>query len=85
MGGKSIMLNAYNYFTGVIGRVSADYPRLPEHFGMNNGEFQHEQDRLRNESGHGVVCVDDVEKTIIDQQSSIMDGYVGSWEQWKYS
>lgn len=79
------MLKAYNYFTGVMGGVSADYPRLSEHFGITNEEFQHEQDRLREEPERGIVGVEELAESIVEKRSSMMDGYVGSWEKWRDS
>jgi hypothetical protein len=77
------MLEAYNHYTKFTGKVSADYARLPEHFGINNDEFENEQERLRGESGYGIVGVDDLKEQILQERTSIMDGYVGSWEEWK--
>jgi hypothetical protein len=74
------MLEAYKHYTGAIGKVSADYPRLPEHFGMNDEEFNNEQERLRGDPSHGVVGVEDTEERVLGQTYSIMDGYVASWE-----
>ena len=79
------MLKAYNNFTGAKGGVSADYPRLPEHFGITNEEFQHEQDKLIKEPERGIFSVDDLAEGIVEKSSSLMDGYVGSWEKWRHS
>ncbi|MFW5451480.1 MAG: hypothetical protein ACKE9I_07780, partial [Methylophagaceae bacterium] len=80
---REVMLAAFNHFTRMAGQVTADYPRLPKHFGMTNEEFGDEILRLKNNPPYGIVGVEELAQGIIDQRSSIMNGYTGSWIRWE--
>lgn len=72
---RDVMLEAFNHFTDVDGQVTVDYPLLPEHFGLNNNELQ--------PSNNDIVGVDEIIDDIFDNAGSLMNQFIGGWQNWK--
>ena len=77
-----VMLKAFNHFTQMYGQVTTDYPRLSKHFNMSDEEFDQEVIRLKDNPEESIISVEDIFDSIIEQRSSVMEGYVSSWEEW---
>lgn len=79
---KEAMLQAFKELTLKDGQVTTDYPRLPEHFNMTDEDFEQATIHFKKDLSAGIVSIEDIADSIIEQRSSIMDGYISSWEGW---
>jgi hypothetical protein len=70
---KSVMTKAFNTHLGQSIATSTDGSRLPKHFGVDNKDF--EVIRPTNQDIVNLASVD-----IYSDDSSVMEGYVSSWQ-----
>ena len=70
---KAQMKVSFNKVVKTVTKVKAIGPLLPEHF----------YSKPKTESGGKIIAGEDTWDLLIDDKSSICDGYLSSWHSWK--
>ena len=79
----TVMEDAFLEITGKQGGVSAEYPRLKEHFGMSKDEYREELRKARDDPSIGIINLADAWDAMCETEEQLMSGYAGSWERWR--
>ncbi len=70
---KAQMKVSFNKVVKTVTKVKAIGPLLPEHF----------YSKPKTESGGKIISGEDIWDLLVDDKSSICDGYLSSWHSWK--
>ena len=64
--------------------VDVAYSKGDEYFGLERKEIEERIDALEDETERmGVIDADKLFSKLVNRQSDIMDGFLGSWESWR--
>jgi hypothetical protein len=80
---REAMLAAFNHFTNFNGALTADYNRLPQHFGMTDEQFELEETKKADDPSYPLNDADDLANDIIVNHTSMMEKYQSAWHLWR--
>ena len=79
---KATMQRVFEQATGATIKMTTDYARAPEHFGMTKVELEAEKVTHKDDPSWGIISTDDVFRAILSQEPDNNEDYLNSWREW---